>query len=171
MKFTKEYLQQLLEFNPVEGCFYWKISPTNSVKIGDKFGHLNTTSGYVEGRIDNKLYTVHRLVWFYSYGYFPKYLDHVDTDRANNRLSNLRECLPQQNSFNAKLSKANKSGVKGLFYNRQQRTYVATVKVHNKSYSKRYTRVEEGDMVVIEAAKLWLTNTRNLLHGEFANHG
>lgn len=168
---TQERLKELLTYDAVEGCFYRKVRTSNCTQVGDRFGHLNKISGYEEGRLYGKLYTTHRLVWLYHYGYFPDAIDHKDCNRSNNRLANLREATNEQNGYNHKQSKANKTGVKGLFYHKEQRTYIAKVCVGKTTHSIRFKQVEEGDAKVIAEAVIWLKETRELLHGEFANHG
>jgi hypothetical protein len=167
---TQERLKEVAVYDPFQGCFHWKIRPTNSVQIGDRMGAVSKRA-YEECRIDGKLYLTHRLVWLYTYGYFPKGIDHIDNNPSNNLLCNLREATQVQNGFNTKKSKANKTGVKGLFYHKEQRTYIAKICVGKTTHSIRFKQVEEGDAKVIAEAAIWLKETREKLHGDFANHG
>lgn len=71
--------------------------------------------GYIELRIDGKLYRAHRLAWFYCFGQWPKNeIDHINGNPSDNRIANLREATRSQNGSNLKLSKANTSGLKGV---------------------------------------------------------
>ena len=167
---TQARLLQVATYDPVEGCLYWKIKPANSISVGDRIGSISKR-GYEECRIDGKLYLTHRLVWLYTYGYFPKGIDHIDNNPSNNKLHNLREANQEQNGYNHKQSKANKTGVKGLFYHKEQRTYIAKICVGKTTHSIRFKQVEEGDAKVIAEAAIWFKKTRKLLHGDFTNHG
>lgn len=59
-------------------------------------------------------YYMHHLVWLLHKGYLPKMLDHINGDRLDNRIENLRECTPAQNQYNSVRKRNNKSGFKGV---------------------------------------------------------
>ena len=89
--------------------------------------------GYWHVQIGSKLYLAHRLAWFYTRGGWPRdQIDHVDGNRANNRLSNLREATHTQNMQNRKINRNNKCGFKGVARVPSNR-WRARIKVSNKS--------------------------------------
>jgi citrate synthase len=111
---TQEYLKSILDYDLDTGIFTWKVSKANRTKVGDVAGW--SYNGYREIEINNKAYKAHRLAWLYVYGEMPKNLvDHVDGNRSNNKISNLREATYQENSENYKTPKTNKSGVKNVY--------------------------------------------------------
>lgn len=69
-------------------------------KAGEKVGHFNKALGYVTVNWNGGNKYAHRLAWLYAHGYFPKYIDHINGDRADNRLCNLREATQSQNLQN-----------------------------------------------------------------------
>lgn len=87
-------------FDYSEGKLYWKISPSYNVKVGSEAG--TTQNGYVSIVIDRKKYYAHRLIFLYHYGYLPKYIDHIDGNKSNNNLENLRASTVRQNRANVK---------------------------------------------------------------------
>lgn len=90
---------------------------------------------YVVIYVNKKLHYAHRLAWLYVYGYLPKFIDHIDSNRSNNILSNLRECTRFQNRQNIKTStSANKSGYLGVSFNKQKKKYIAELTINNKRY-------------------------------------
>ena len=77
-----------------------KASTTRPDTLGQPFGGL-TGTGYIQGWFKNKLYYLHHLIWIYHYGKLPEgIIDHINRDKTDNRIENLREASKQQNSWN-----------------------------------------------------------------------
>jgi hypothetical protein len=160
---TKEYLKSILDYNIDTGVFTWKVSKAQRTKIGDVAGWIN--NGYREIEIDNKHYKAHRLAWLYVNGGMPENLiDHIDGERSNNKISNLRESTHQTNSENYKTPKTNKSGVKNVSWYKSLNKWVVSISVKKiKKTIGYFDDIELAELVAIEA--------RNKYRGEFANHG
>lgn len=154
-------LKQIFEYR--DGELYWKIQPSLSVNVGDQVGCISK-KGYKQCRLLNKQYSLHRLIFLYHYGYLPKYIDHKDNNTLNNRIENLRECDEFQNNWNSSLSKRNKSGVKGVVWNKKHKRWSVSTQ-----YKKKYIWLGSYD-TLDEAAKV-VKEFREKYHGEFANHG
>lgn len=78
---------------------------------------FNTLSpyGYLTGRLNEVSLYSHRVVWALYYGNFPDlWLDHIDGDRTNNLITNLREVTYKENNKNTALRSNNKTGVVGV---------------------------------------------------------
>ena len=84
---------------------YWKSKPTpkaNNIKIGSIAGCL-TTTGYRAVTVDGKRHQAHRLVWFMVKGSWPEnQLDHINGDKLDNRIENLREVTNAENCVSFK---------------------------------------------------------------------
>jgi hypothetical protein len=106
-----EKLKRLAHYDPETGEFTWLVD-RGRVKAGTKAKRGRTP--YVELRIEGKLYLGHRLAWFYMTGEWPIRVDHEDTDKSNNRWSNLREATHKQNLCNRGKNKNNTTGYKGV---------------------------------------------------------
>lgn len=105
-------LLELLNYCFLTGLFTRKVALSPRNKIGDVAGNL--TKGYIELSVDGKRYRAHNLAWFYVNKSWPKTeLDHVDLNKANNAISNLREATHSQNGANNGLRK-NSLGMKGV---------------------------------------------------------
>ena len=100
MRVSIERLREIINYDPDTGVVTWAKS-RRSAPAGKVAGCLDKRCGYVSIRIDFKQYLMHRLIWFYVYGVFPEHqIDHIDGDKSNNRLANLREATISQNSQN-----------------------------------------------------------------------
>lgn len=111
---TQEQLKQKLSYDPDTGIFTWLHGKYKGKTAGTIAGVL-PDQGYIRIVINKTEYKAHRLVWLYTFGYFPKYqIDHKDHDRTNNKLNNLVEATASTNSKNQSIYKNNKSGFHGV---------------------------------------------------------
>lgn len=136
---TLEYLKSILDYNPDTGIFIWKVNGNNQfVKIGGVAGHMRK-NGYIVIRINKKNYRGHRLAWMYIYGEFPsEQIDHINHNRADNRISNLRLASNQENQRNASKRKDNTSGICGISWAKRQNKWRADIKVNQKQINLGY---------------------------------
>jgi len=107
-----ELLKSLLNYDPKTGLFTHKNSHA-AIKAGDAAGNT-CDRGYVRISIKNKMYLAHRLAWLYVYGSCPVQIDHIDQNKTNNVINNLRNVDNKTNGKNRKLGKNNKSGCYGV---------------------------------------------------------
>lgn len=104
---------------PATGTIRWRIASYRNVrKPGDKAGG-KSGPGYEMVWIDGKNYGAHRVVWSLVHGEWPSQeIDHINGDRSDNRIENLRLASRQENAQNLGLREDNKSGVKGVFWHK-----------------------------------------------------
>lgn len=97
------------------GIFTWIEPRQYTTKVGDVAGSIENT-GYISIRINKVSYLAHRLAWFYCFEEWPEsYIDHIDRDKTNNALDNLREATAFENSRNRAINKNNTSGYPGVY--------------------------------------------------------
>ena len=103
-----------LSYDPNTGIFTRLINSGNT-KAGDKVGSY-TDKGYLRVHIDGKRIMLHRLAWFFVHGKWPVgQIDHIDEDKTNNRITNLRDVSNRRNKFNSsKSNTSSKLGVLGV---------------------------------------------------------
>ena len=164
---SQERLRELFEYREdnISQPFLWKISPSNNVKIGDIAGSLHAASGYYRVTINKKQYKLHRLVWIYHNDDIPNeiFIDHIDGDKSNNCIKNLRLATNEQNLRNSKISPRNTSGVKGVSWDKSRKQWKAQIRAN-------YKLKGVGRFDTIEEAEAAITAARNNLHGDFARH-
>ena len=149
-------------FDYCDGNLFWKVKK-GTVKIGQMAGTLANT-GYWQICLFKRFYLAHRLIFLMHKGYLPNELDHIDGNKLNNRIDNLREATKSQNQFNKGMRKNNTSGVKNVFWCKNYKKWRVLVSVDGK---KRHVGYFED----IEVAKEVAIDFRKQHHGEFANHG
>lgn len=95
---TQEYLKSRLRYDPETGHFTW-ISEL--ARWSGKRAGSSDSAGYIAIEIDGRGYKAHRLAWLYVHGRMPAdQLDHINRDKADNRIENLRECTHAENCMN-----------------------------------------------------------------------
>jgi hypothetical protein len=159
------------EYKIIEGFENYSVSKHGNVK-NNKTGMtlkpgLNWNGYY---RIDlyksgkRKTFLVHRLV---GNAFIPNpenkpQIDHIDNDRTNNNVNNLRWCTNQENNQNKGFSKNNTSGVKGVYFKKEIGKWCAKITHNGKKYHLGYfENIEDG-------SKARQTKAKELF-GEFMN--
>lgn len=128
---TQLTLKQLLNYEPETGIFRWKVKIKGNVKPGDIAGCIDS-QGYRVIRIFNKNRKAHRLAWLYIYGEYPSVIDHIDRNRSNNSISNLRIATRRENTVNrSSLSKC-ASGYTGVHWQANAGKWAASVTIKGK---------------------------------------
>lgn len=112
---TPSIVREALNYNPETGVFTWRFASRNGTPAGAVAGGIDS-DGYVSIRLCGHLYRAHNLAWFVITGLWPDgEIDHWDTDRQNNRLSNLRDVTKAVNRQNLRRAKStSKSGILGV---------------------------------------------------------
>lgn len=156
---TQNELKEVLHYDSETGLFTWKVTLSNVAKKGKICNCLNV-QGYIQIRINKKLYLGHRLAWLYMYGSFPSRTDHINGIRNDNRASNLREVTNSQNMYNTALRKDNTSGTKGVHWIASRGKY--RVEIMFDKIKKHL-----GYFKDLELACLVANEAREKYHGEF----
>jgi hypothetical protein len=147
---TQDRLKEVLYYDESTGIFVWKIH-RGRVTTGTVAGAYRL--GYIGIRVDGILYPAHRLAWLYVYGEWPEdEIDHIDLQRKNNRIINLRKATHQQNMRNTPLRSHSTTRLKGVRFDRN--AYVAYITVNGKwNYLGRFGNPEDAHACYIAAAK------------------
>lgn len=111
-----ERLRELLRYEPETGKLFWIARLGRKIKPGAEAGKTGTN--YLKVAVDKTQLKVHRVAWVLVHGRWPpNYLDHMDGNRKNNILSNLREATRSQNGQNQRRpSSRNRCGSLGVHF-------------------------------------------------------
>ena len=152
-----------IDHNLVKTLFYYKDGDLYWKKNNRKAGCLKPT-GYIVVEVNNKNMMAHRLIWMYHFGKVDKFIDHIDGNKSNNKIENLRLATKSQNCLNKKISILNTTGCKGVRLRKDSGKYEARI-----TYNKKQMIL--GCFDDLKLADLVATEARNKYHKEFANHG
>lgn len=159
---TQDRLKELLHYDPETGTFARLKSLTRTDLVGPIKGYSDSSNlGRVTIYVDGRNRYAHQLAWLYMTGEWPSLVDHKDGDAANNRWSNLRLATKSQNGMNAKLSRRNKSGLKGVHWHKQSRKWLASIRLEGRTQSIGLFPTKE------DAHKAYCEKAKELF-GEFA---
>jgi len=158
---TKEIV--LSAFIYRDGALFWKKPKGNNREAGDRAGRVSK-DGYRRVYVSGKGHLEHRLVFLMFNDYLPDYIDHINHNRSDNNIDNLRECTRSENNFNSVKSKNNTSGYKGVYWEARRSKWLARIEFNGKQkFIGRYEDIEEAANAVSSA--------RIDLHGKFACNG
>ena len=146
---TQEELKELLDYDPNTGEFYWKVSRSKKIKIGDRASTLNK-QGYIVITINYKQYKAHRLAFLWMTGEWPKEtIDHISGVKTDNRWSNLRDVSYRDNLCNRKEHRNGR--LVGSCFNRHAKKWQAQIYINKHIKHLGYFDTE------LEAHEVYLT--------------
>ena len=159
---TQEVLLENFRYDETTGDLYWKVKRAYTTDLSkpisakDRHGYIVVCTK-LSGK--TKVYRIHRLIWTIVYGMNPKNIDHIDGDRTNNQISNLREVTHQQNMMNRKKRVGSISAYKGI--TKSKYSWIAEITfMNNRHYLGSFKTEKEAAIAYEEASKK--------LHGNFA---
>jgi hypothetical protein len=158
MEVNKEILNDI--FNYQDGSLFWKKNTGRRTKIGDIAGR-SCSNGYRMVGLFKRAYLEHRLIFMFHNGYFPKEVDHIDGDKLNNKIENLRPASHLENLLNQKIRTNNVSGHKNVGWASREQKWRVRLTVNRKDKHIGYFDDRElADLVAVEAV--------NKFHKEFS---
>lgn len=148
---SKEILSEIFDYK--DGLLFYKSTGKEAVSFDNK--------GYKRAKIGRNTYLVHRIVFMLHHGYLPKFLDHIDNNRTNNKIENLRPATSAENNRNRSISSRNRSGIKGIMWAEPNKKWKVQCTVDYKQHHIGYFND-------IEDAKIALHVFRSKHHLSFA---
>jgi hypothetical protein len=162
MAITQERLKEVLTYAPDTGVFYWAKKTCAKVVVGKEAGCISPR-GYRHIRIDGTLHLAHRLAWLFSHGSIPDgmQVDHINRDKSDNRISNLRLATNAENARNQDGHRRRASAFKGVFWDKTGKNWGARICVDR-------THKYLGGFPTEKQAAAAYDRAAAQFHGEFA---
>ncbi len=171
-----EYVRQCLREEG--GRLFWLVRPREHFISDRTWRGWNTQNSLKEagsltghGRkqrwkigLDFRLFRRHVIIWAFHYGEWRLGIDHKDRNSLNDCIENLRVANQSQNIANSTIYSTNRSGFKGVFWDKRRQTWIASIKVDYRGrYLGRFDDPEEAHEAYMDAARKYF--------GEFACDG
>jgi hypothetical protein len=156
---TQDRLRALLDYDPLTGIFRWRYRPEAAPEWNTRFVGLvagaASDGDYRRIRIENRAYLGHRLAWFYVHGTLPENdIDHVNFDRVDNRIANLRLSTRTENNRHSRIRITNTSGHKGVSWDVKRGLWFAKITVNRKQIALgRFAKLDDA-VAAYRAAEL-----------------
>lgn len=170
-----ETLRQLLYYQPETGGLVWNPRPRELFNTYRGFrvweerfagtqAFTANLKGYRHGRIFRKAYLAHRVIWALVHGAWPKAeIDHINGNRADNRIENLREVNGSENHRNMKRLVTNTSGTTGVYWDKANNKWMVLIWHDGRSQFKGYFHSKDDAIAVRKLAEI--------KHDYHPNHG
>ena len=151
---TADYVRNVFFYEPETGFLYRKRSPEKPA------GRLRK-NGYIDVKCKSVQQLIHRVIWLHYYGvHVDGFIDHINRDRSDNRISNLRCVTKKQNSEN-KSKKRSKSLPKGVFFAKDKKKWQAAICSNYKQHHLGFfDSPKEAELAYLNAASKLHTHNK-----------
>lgn len=158
---TAEQVRHLFDYDPATGSLRWRVAKARRIRPGALAATAPNSDGYVGVKIDGRTYKAHRLAWAWVHGAWPEAeVDHINGDRADNRIANLRLATNKENARNRLTYKNNRSGYRGVYWNSALQKWGAQIRTGGKRHHLGFFLVKE------DAAEAYRVASP-IVHGQF----
>lgn len=159
---SPEYLRKVLDYDPETGMLVWKERPKEMFNQGNrrhswnsrwagKLAFRKSELGYMRGSVNGRKLLAHRVVWAMHHGKWPsEQIDHINGDRSDNRIENLREVDAAGNARNHQMRSSNTSGEIGVTWNATRKKWMVRV---GRKFVGYFTDLDEATSARRSAAK------------------
>lgn len=159
-----QLVKECYNYNSLTGMLTWKVNRyKRSPHIGKEVGGIGK-DGYSKLKLNGSMYRTHRVIWALVHGVQPTgEIDHINGNRLDNRLANLRVVDGQTNHMNVKHNRRNTSGVQGVHWGQRESKWIASI--HEKGKKLRLLATRD----FFEA--ICIRKSAEITYGYHVNHG
>lgn len=129
-RLTQDYLKERFLYDEESGNLIWRVPPTSRKDFKGKPVSGKHTSGYLVVNLHGFQYLVHRLIYFMNFNYWPEFIDHIDGNRTNNKLTNLRSATRRENNQNTERHR--KGALLGIYLIKSNNTWGSRITINGK---------------------------------------
>lgn len=177
---NRDLLLAMFDYDPDAGTLTWKslgpdhfadtktswkpesLARAHNAHYAGKLAFTAKNKGYHHGKITGVHYLAHRIIWKLVTGEDPVGIDHINGNKSDNRIANLRACTQAENSRNYAKNPGNSSKYRGVCWVKRDNAFAASISIGSgKKLSLGHHQNE------IDAAKAYDRAAREH-HGEFA---
>lgn len=135
---SRAYLAECFKYSP-DGKLVWRIRPRHhfltsrgqaifNAKFSGRGAFTSLARGYAAGKIGGQSYYAHRLIWKLLRWTEPVEIDHINGDKTDNRIENLRNVTRAENMRNCRRYSSNSSGVTGVYFDKRSGKWAAAIR-------------------------------------------
>ncbi len=138
-----ETLKEYINYDKDSGILTWKKIYKHRKRFGSAVNVYPDKAGYLVFVFNNKNYKTHRVAWFLYYGKWPNQIDHINGNKKDNRVINLRNVTHTVNNFNKKLRSNNTSKKTGINWCCRYKKWRARINVKGVTYFLGYFNLKK----------------------------
>ena len=147
-------------FDYKDGLLLWKQSKRGGRRAGREVGYGGNNNGYKWTKIDGRYFLVHRLVYLFHTGEWPDLIDHIDCNKTNNCIENLRASNKSQNACNLKkLLSNNTSGFTGVYWSANAKKWIAQ---YTRNKNRYYVGLYDSPVVASQSLQNHLKENQSV---------
>jgi len=154
MILTPCFVKETFVYDKKTGILSWRNNRRRGIKANSEAGWV-CADGYRAVRLQRKSFLVHRIIWLYVHGSFPQgQIDHINGNRLDNRLGNLRDVSFAENRLNKKRHREGR--LHGCSFNKLQQKWLAQIVINKKIvYLGGYNTEQEAHLIYKQTFEEW----------------
>lgn len=150
---SQEWLKENYDYHEDGG--FIRLTSRGRQKAGTTVFGKKEKTGYMRMPINYDMFVIHRVIWKWHNGDEPEFIDHINGNRADNRIENLRACSKSDNRHHSTLNKNNTSGYHGVRwhdYGDKTPKWVWSFTLNGKAYSGYCTSLKSAVLAYCQKA-------------------